>query len=110
MNFALKIVCLITLVGCLVSASKQRPPINSDFVNGPWARIGKRDGKSVCGYWNRVELPESIKRVLIVKCLTEWRAEHLDNSYHDDSSQHASIVIKNNNCDANLTHFDCSKF
>lgn len=85
MNFTKKIVIWMFLVGFLVNDSQQRPPINSDFVNGPWARIGKRAGTSVCNYLNRVDLSESIKGVLLVKCIAEWKAKQLGNLTDDEN-------------------------
>jgi hypothetical protein len=40
-----KLVALVALAICLLcvtSVQSARPPINANFVNGPWARIGKR--------------------------------------------------------------------
>ena len=41
-KFSFLIIVVALIVGHVVIECKSRHPLNSDFVNGPWARIGKR--------------------------------------------------------------------
>ena len=79
MNLGLKAVCLIILFGLFVSASNHRPPINSDFVSGPWSRIGKREKTSVCDFLYKMDLFNYIDIKLITKCLIKWKSK----TFHD---------------------------
>lgn len=68
-----KILILIACYLVTVSVAKppMRQPINSDFVNGPWARIGKRTmaNDDYCAYALSNNSIELLPLKIYIKCL-----------------------------------------
>ncbi|CAF0722609.1 unnamed protein product [Brachionus calyciflorus] len=71
MNTLFKLIVIALICGQFISANKVRPPLNSDFVNGPWARIGKRSqyNNNECNYFTNFNYSNEKMIRLYIQCL-----------------------------------------
>lgn len=65
-------ITLTMLFICVMGNAKARPPLNSDFVNGPWARIGKRKIDSCY----KLKMSNQIDNKMYIECLKSKLIRH----------------------------------
>lgn len=89
------IIAVVLIVGQVVVECKTRPPLNSDFVNGPWARIGKRArANKECGAESMYKLDIldklSVSQLnMLISCIKQMLNEK--NAYDDDEKNEGNL-------------------